>query len=372
MNASFLSHFYSIRPRYELTQAKALNGLLQLRLQMKDRPTEWTSQFIERRLRHFGLANGQIETRGSEIADYTESRLELFQDGEVPSLETRMNFFKKRTSEVMSAFYETESEHPSHLVHVSCTGYTAPNAAQELAAKWKRELDQVMTVTNAYHMGCYAAFPAIRMAEGLSLRERNGNKKNSRVDVVHQELCSLHFDPLSLEPEQVVVQSLFADGHIRYSLTPELNDVGFQIKALREEVLPGTLEDMSWVPTSSHFAMRLSRAVPDQIKPALRKFVKNLLDEAGVSLSNDLIFAIHPGGPKIIEAVETELELSNDQTVESHAVLRRFGNMSSATLPHIWKAILESSLRRSDQHVVSLAFGPGLTLSGGVFKLCRT
>ena len=224
------------------------------------------------------------------------------------------------------------------------------------------ELKARTQVTHAYHMGCYASLPALRIAQGFE----------GVTDIVHTEVCSLHFDPLSLVPEQIVVQSLFADGHIRYRLDHEPPIEGFQIEALMEKIIPESSEMMTWTPGKSGFHMTLDRRVPELLKANLNGFIDEILDLAKIERSESLIFAIHPGGPKIIEAVEEALNLFRHQSTESHEVLRKHGNMSSATLPHVWKAILENRERRDGQAVVSLAFGPGLTLSGGVFRLCRS
>ena len=375
MDTCYLSHFQSLPARYQLNQTDAIQGLIKLRLQIKPRPDSWDLEIIENRVKRFGLANAKIETRGSEIADFQAEGGGFFRNGEIPTLEARMAFFKSRTTEVMKEFYKDEKQKPNDLIHVTCTGYTAPNAAHEIAAIWSQSEDHLARVTLAYHMGCYAALPAIRIGQGFCLSTARENFKNQgseyRVDIVHQELCSLHFDPLSLEPEQIVVQSLFADGHIRYELTPHLSEDGFSVKALHEEILPDSLELMSWTPSSSHFTMGLSREVPNIIKPALKRFLSRLLEKAKIKLSDQTIFAIHPGGPKIIDSVQSELNLDRTQTEESHEILKHFGNMSSATLPHIWQKILKNPKRNNESHVVSLAFGPGLTLSGGVFQLCR-
>ena len=79
-------------------------------------------------------------------------------------------------------------------------------------------------------------------------------------------------------------------------------------------------------------------------------------------------FAIHPGGPKIIDAVQEALELSDKQTQESKKILFERGNMSSATLPHVWNEMLNSDIPKGTK-IISLAFGPGLTLFGSVFEL---
>lgn len=117
--------------------------------------------------------------------------------------------------------------------------------------------------------------------------------------------------------------------------------------------------------------MTLSREVPEKIAAALPRFLERLLLSAGESPQarrEDIIFAIHPGGPKIIDSVQKLFQLTDDQIATSRAVLFERGNMSSATLPHIWAEILADAGVRPGTRVVSLAFGPGLTVAGALFK----
>jgi prepilin-type processing-associated H-X9-DG protein len=87
---------------------------------------------------------------------------------------------------------------------------------------WKEKT----AITHAYHMGCYASLPAVRIAHALVQSEKVENP-SFLVDIVHNEMCSLHMNPSSHSPEQMVVQTLFADGHVKYSLsvTPEENNL---------------------------------------------------------------------------------------------------------------------------------------------------
>jgi predicted naringenin-chalcone synthase len=95
-----------------------------------------------------------------------------------------------------------------------------------------------------------------------------------------------------------------------------------------------------------------------------------LLQQAGQPSSaiEKAVFAIHPGGPKIVDQIAATLKLAEQQIALSRKVLRERGNMSSATLPHIWQEIVRSPAVREGELVVSLAFGPGLTLSGAVLQ----
>jgi len=115
----------------------------------------------------------------------------------------------------------------------------------------------------------------------------------------------------------------------------------------------------------------LARDVPDRIGRALRPFVTELFQKANLSLADNLrgtVCAVHPGGPKIIDRVRDVLELSEAQLQTSRDVLFSHGNMSSATLPHIWQRITVDQEIAPDTLVLSLAFGPGLSVCGGLFR----
>ena len=152
-------------------------------------------------------------------------------------------------------------------------------------------------------MGCYAALPALRIAAGLL---RDCGNMRPKAEIVHTELCTLHFNPGDHSPEQLIVQTLFADGHIRYSLVlgeeTEFRGAGdaFELLAVREEIVPGSLDDMTWVLSDWGFRMTLSREVPGKIAACLPRFLSTLFDCAGISYpqnAQDAIFAIHPGRP---------------------------------------------------------------------------
>ena len=118
--------------------------------------------------------------------------------------------------------------------------------------------------------------------------------------------------------------------------------------------------------------MGLSRNVPDLIVGALDGFVARLCAQGGVSfaeIQTDAVFAVHPGGPKIVDCVRDRFSLAETQIRDSREVLATCGNMSSATLPHVWATLLGRPETRIGAWVVNLAFGPGLCISGGLFRV---
>lgn len=315
---------------------------------------------VGRLLQRYGVKETQISRRSFECSDVFLPAAEREIYGpQGASILQRGNVFSRRAKDVLGVFYPKNDSAPTHLMHVTCTGYVSPSAAQILVGEreWGTE------VSHAYHMGCYASLPAIRLAAGQAIAY------GKAVDVVHTEMCSLHMNPADRRPEQLIVQSLFADGHAQYRVSAKKEGAPFQLLALHEKILPGSAQDMEWMPAPWGMKMTLSREVPSKIKGALRDFVTTLLAKAGIDLGQAIkegIFAVHPGGPKIIDCVRESLELSEEQVASSRKILYERGNMSSATLPHVWREIclLEPP---EDTPIVSLAFGPGLTIFGGVF-----
>ena len=183
-------------------------------------------------------------------------------------------------------------------------------------------------------------------------------------------MCSLHLDPSEHSPEQLVVQSLFADGFIRYSAHAGGNRAGLSLITQREIILPDSDRSMSWSATENGMHMTLARDIPERVGSGLRAFVSELFARAEIEAAygaGRALFAVHPGGPKIIDCVRDVLRLDEAQVEASRAVLFQHGNMSSATLPHIWQRIAENEHVAGGTPIVSLAFGPGLTLCGAVF-----
>lgn len=376
-----LTHFSEVKPRFLCEQAKLISWITQRHAQ--ETQDEQLQHQIEVLGRRFVVPPNKIATRYLEAADLflnNENRTELlsqcaYQEGQ-STLDHKMKIYSQRSQDVFPLFYQADESPAAQLIHVSCTGYIAPSAAQRFVASQAHWLAASPGITHAYHMGCYAALPAIRMAESyLSLIKQQENHPftSKRIDIVHNEMCSLHMDTQAHTPEQFVVQTLFADGHIRYSLedihNPQVRN-GLALLRVEERLLPNTHDLMTWIPKASGFAMSLAREVPNSLTEHIRPFVLDLVAKSGMDLKELLdrgLFAIHPGGPKIIELLQEKLELRDDQIHHSRKVLFERGNMSSATVPHIWQAMLHDGLE-PQQPVLSLAFGPGLTMFGACLR----
>jgi predicted naringenin-chalcone synthase len=374
---TFISNFQVIRPDYEYTQQQSLEWLSSAHAKSEALRCAWAvggpefQEFytqIKERLFKIGLGMDKIQKRSSQIRDAFHqnwSEMEIFQLEQHPQgvgLKDRTLFFERAVADVFEKFYAGTEVLPDHLIHVTCTGYVSPSGAQRIVAK--RSAPSV--VTHAYHMGCYASIPAIRMAQGYL-------HHSSQVDVVHTELCTLHMNPLLHTTDQLVVQSLFADGFIKYTLRSEPVGKALKIRSVHEVLLPDSTESMTWRCEDWGLRMTIAKEVPVLIGRALPGFLQTLAQKAGMDaekLRSEAVFAIHPGGPKIIQQVGKMLNLESKQLAHSQAILQNYGNMSSATLPHVWEKVIQDPEVKEGCPIVSLAFGPGLSISGGVFEKC--
>ena len=328
------------------------------------------AQRLRKLVMRFGCSTDRIRTRGSALDDFTHTdweRMRIFDLDRFPAGQgsaARGRVFQEVTQAAFRQAYLGDTA-PDALIHVTCTGYASPSGAQRLVAE--RDWGAATRVLHAYHMGCYASLPALAIAAGLAATGAG------RIDLVHTELCTLHLNPLLHDPEQLVVQTLFADGMIRYTgAAPDAAPAaGLEVLALHEEVIPGTEAEMAWSVGDHGMAMTLSRRVPDHIRANLAPFLARLAAKAGTSadrLVRAARFAIHPGGPRIIDEIADLLGLAAAQVQASNEVLLDHGNMSSATLPHVWKALLEDPAVEPGALVAAMAFGPGLTVSGAVLR----
>jgi predicted naringenin-chalcone synthase len=329
-----------------------------------------------------------IETRYSVIDELTLDR--QFDDPQffdlasgallAPSTRVRNELYIERasllyTEAARKAFDAVPGLTPAditHVVTVSCTGFFAPGPDYVLV----RELGLAPS-TLRYHvgfMGCYAAFPALRMAKSFCEAD-----PDAVVLVVSAELCTLHVRS-SNEPDQIVASSVFADGAAAVIITardvPAGPEDGFVLDLdFFESVLtPVGEQDMAWKIGDEGFEMILSSYVPKIIDEHISGALEPLLARRPelVAAPNESIthWAVHPGGRSILDKVEAKLELSEEQMAASRAVLRDYGNMSSATILFVLKAILESATPPGDgDRVCAMAFGPGLTVESGLMTV---
>jgi predicted naringenin-chalcone synthase len=245
------------------------------------------------------------------------------------------------------------------LTVASCTGYATPGLdillAQELG------LSEDTQRLHVGHMGCYAALPALAtLADAATVRGKTGL-------LLCLELCSLHVQDDSHEVDQVIAHSLFSDAAAAVAVRPD--GAGLQVVDVAARTDTQSAGLMTWDVTDRGFRMGLSRDVPAVLERHSGSLIGSLLARHGLSPSEVRGWAIHPGGPRILEAVAAPLGLGEDDLEPSRSVLRDFGNCSSPTVLLVLQRLLERQPPGVDDHVVCVAFGPGLTLYGALLTM---
>jgi predicted naringenin-chalcone synthase len=226
----------------------------------------------------------------------------------------------------------------------SCTGYASPGVDVHVAAGLGMPTDLRRLVFG--HMGCYAAIPALAaVSDYVAAHARP-------AVLLNVELTSLHLQPAGMARDQVVAHALFSDAAVATVLTP---GAGLEVVDLIAVTDPATPDHMTWDVTDLGFRMGLSPKVPDVLAVHLRPALDALLHRNGVR--DVAAWAVHPGGPRILDTAEEVLGLPPDALDASRAVLAEHGNCSSATVLLVLQRLLPVQ-----GHVVLLAFGPGLTL----------
>jgi predicted naringenin-chalcone synthase len=337
-----------------------------------------TAAEVARALRYYGLLDRAtpILARTTTLDDYTHTeweRMDLWReiDGRPwfdVSLERRTAVFSETALALARQAFQDDPQAPDLLIQVSCTGYDSPTAIQRVAVE-KGWTDR--RVLHIGHMGCYAALPALATAADVvsSMPARslalagNGESENAHAAIMLVELCTLHLRPTTLDSEQIVQQALFADGAARIDVTAQPAGRGFALIDHAEVIAPDSLDAMTWRVADGAFNMTLARTVPDVLRASLPAAVETLLEPHGLSVADVQHWAVHPGGPRIIEASAETLGLPESSVRHSQNILATRGNMSSATLPHIWAAMAEDPDIHAGDLVASLAFGPGLTVA---------
>ncbi|BAM04518.1 type III polyketide synthase [Phycisphaera mikurensis] len=232
-----------------------------------------------------------------------------------------------------------------HLVTVSCTGFAAPGV--DLALLGTLGLPPATSRTHVGFMGCHGAMNGLRVAGALAAAE-----PGCRVLLVCVEVCTAHF---RYGDAGLTANALFADGAAAAVVTADAGR-GRSLTGRASLVLPGSADAMTWAIGAHGFEMSLSPAVPALIAERLPGVIGPWLARHGLTPAGVAGWAIHPGGPRVIDAVGEALGLGPAALAPSHALLREHGNMSSPTV-----LFLVDRLRRSPGPLVALAFGPGLT-----------
>jgi predicted naringenin-chalcone synthase len=316
-----------------------------------------------------------IETRW--CAAFEEGRHGFYRPNEVPGTAERMMLWSRAARALSvdaaqraltdAARAGITAGSITHLVTASCTGFAAPGIDAFLIETLG--LSRSVSRLNVGFMGCHAAVNALAAARATVLAN-----PNAVVLVALAEVSSAHFHHTT-RLDQLVANTLFADGGAAMIVAAESPATQTRSPALativdtHSTLIPHTSEEMAWHIGDRGFEMTLGASVPAILEREIRAWVERALATHGLGIRDVAGWAIHPGGPRVIDAVAAALELPESAVAASRAILRDYGNMSSVTLPFIFERLARdraAELRHDTRSEagptpwVGLAFGPGL------------
>lgn len=273
----------------------------------------------------------------------TAERMELYEQHALPlAVESSLAALKDA---------DVRPEEITHLVTVSCTGFAAPGV--DIGLIQSLGLKPTTQRIHVGFMGCHGAINGLRVVQGLT-----GSDPNAKVLMCAVELCSLHFR-MAWADDAIIGNALFADGSAAIVAVGK-NDERPEIWGLQGTgccLIPNSTDAMGWNIGDYGFDMKLTAQVADSIEGSLRPWIESWLNEMGTSVAQVGSWAVHPGGPRIIDTVESMLDLDESNGRYSREILRTHGNMSSPTV------LFVLNLMRQDEvagPTVLLGFGPGL------------
>ncbi|MFP5229219.1 MAG: type III polyketide synthase [Acidobacteriota bacterium] len=273
----------------------------------------------------------------------------FYQPGSFPNTASRMELFEQSAPVLMKkavdrlALDEAERSGITHVLVTCCTGLYAPGLDFEIVDHLGLSAGVERTMIG--FMGCYAAINALKLARHIVRSDPRAG-----VLMLNLELCTLHFQETQ-ELEQMLAFLVFADGAAASLITAR--DQGFALDSFRAVTVPGTRRLITWKIRELGFDMLLSGQVPGELARALHEG-ELMREREGIDL-----WAVHPGGRSILDAVENGLELSPNALSASREVLSSFGNMSSATVMFVLQRMMQEA--RAGQNGCAMSFGPGLT-----------
>jgi predicted naringenin-chalcone synthase len=365
----WIHHIETIVPDFSFTQEQACSKM-----------QEWSRDERERRIVRMIYRQSGIERRHSVITNFGGEgedaffRVDAEGNRQGPGTAARNDIYARESrilsvalaGRTIAAVPWLTASDVSHVVTVSCTGFCNPGPDYHIV----RELGIPSSAQryNLGFMGCYAAFPGLRMAKQFCEAD-----PRAVVLVLCIELCSLHLH-LDGTEDTLLANSLFADGGaaaIVSARDPVPGTASFRLGEFFSALVPAGEGDMAWRIGDRGFDIALSSYVPKLIGANIRDLVEPSLSSEGVALSDIGTWAVHPGGKAIVDQVSSRLGLAPPQVRASREVLRRYGNMSSATVLFVLREIFSRPFAAANErNVCAVAFGPGLTVEMALLEAC--
>jgi predicted naringenin-chalcone synthase len=296
-----------------------------------------------------------------EAAEHSEAAIDVdgfYTRGAFPSTRVRMGRYERdapRLAEraVAGLRLGDGARDITHLIVTSCTGFSAPGIDIDIVKRCG--LNPSVERTLVGFMGCYAGISALKLARHIVRSE-----PHAKVLVASLELCTLHMQETP-DLEQVLTFLLFGDGCAAALVSGEPQ--GLSLERFHTVLFPSAADQITWTIGDGGFDMFLSGQVPHAITAALQAETAAVLN--GATPRDIDLWAVHPGGRSILDAVAGAFALDEAHLAPSRGVLRAFGNMSSATVLFVLADLMRG---RQTGAGCAMAFGPGLTAETMLFR----
>ena len=239
------------------------------------------------------------------------------------------------------------------VVAVSTTGIATPSLDARVGPRIGLR-DDVRRVP-VFGLGCAGGVNGLATASRMAAAEPGSNWLFVTV-----ETCSISIRLDSDDPAAVVATALFGDGAAAAVVTAGEHSLA-RITGSAEKLFPDTLRIMGWDVEDPGLAVVFDRAIPPFIEEHLADTVNDMCAKLGVKFEDIDRMCCHPGGVKVIDAIETALHLNQGELNLEREVLNDYGNMSAPTVMFVLERLLEQGL---PDRVLMTAFGPGFTCAG--------
>ncbi|XP_055815047.1 type III polyketide synthase A [Solanum dulcamara] len=256
----------------------------------------------------------------------------------------------------------------THIVYVSSSEIRLPGGDLHLSTELglRSDVGRVML----YFLGCYGGVTGLRVAKDIA-----ENNPGSRVLLTTSETTILGFrPPNNARPYDLVGAALFGDGAAAVIIGTEpivgTESPFIELNFAMQQFLPGTKNVIDGRLTDEGINFKLGRDLPEKIQDNIEEFCKKLIaknDRLKGIKNNDLFWAVHPGGPAILDRLENTLMLQSEKLNCSRKALMDFGNVSSNTIFYVMENMREELKNKKDggeEWGLALAFGPGITFEG--------
>ena len=240
------------------------------------------------------------------------------------------------------------------IVTISSTGIATPSLEARVAGRmgFRPDVERVPV----FGLGCAGGVSGLAIASRLAVA-----RPGSTVLLVAIEICTAAFRMDQLTPANMVATALFGDGAAACVVRAGSGEEGLaRIEGAGEHLWPDTLDIMGWKVDPTGLGVIFDRSIPPFAEQQVGPAVDGILARLGIARDSVDRFACHPGGAKVITALETTLRLAQGSLDHEREVLRQYGNMSAPTVLFVLERLVDAGL---PQRTVLAALGPGFTCS---------